>query len=218
MTNRGDELIARVAATGSDTMAAELLDEFFSGYPVEKLRALLGNDNEAAVKAGAWIASELGDRVAPVMDDLARLLTHPSRYVRFFALDAVLGGATAEHGSALAAAVRSIEDQDKAVRWKALNFLARAGYDQLVASVADLRASKLGELVQWLLESDRTLNGALILERIEDADRLSRVFAAAAAARLARHDPLLLSRVATVPDPEVSSFAREQLDAMRDSA
>ena len=215
MTNRGDRLLAEVAVGADDTVASQLLNEFFSGYPVERLRELLRSRNEATAKVGTWIASELGQRAAPLMDDLARLLVHSSRYVRFFALDSILAGATAEHGEALAGAVRLIEDQDEAVRWKALNFLARAGYDQLAASVSSLHDGHLAGLVEWLLEIDRTCNTAFVTERIQDGSNLRRMFAAVAAVRLAAYDQSPLSHVAASSDEEISSFAREHLEALR---
>lgn len=215
MTSRGDRLLAQAAVGADDALASQLLDEFFSGYPVERLRELLRSRNEATVKVGTWIASELGHRAAPLMDDLAHLLVHSSRYVRFFAVDSILAGATAEHGDALAGAVRLIEDQDEAVRWKALNFLARAGYDQLAASVSSLHDGPLAALAEWLLEIDRTSDTAFVTQRIQDDSKLRRMFAAAAAVRLAAHDQSALSHVAASSDEEISSFAREHLEALR---
>jgi len=123
-------LIDRLRAGGNDSAANDLLTEVFRGHPVESLRRLLHSDEETAVKAGAWILSELGVRAAPMMADIVALLGHPLRYVRFFALDAVLASATSEDGVAVATAIGLINDPDDAVRWKALTFLAWARADQ----------------------------------------------------------------------------------------
>src|SRR5262245_45864713 len=112
---RGDELIDRLCAGADDSLAGDLLTEVFRGYPVENLRQLLTCDSDTAARSGAWILSELGDRAAPLLDDSVRLLAHPLRYVRFFALDAVLVNATAGHGPVVAAAIALIVDPDDAV-------------------------------------------------------------------------------------------------------
>lgn len=213
--SRGDELIDRLCAGGDDSSANDLLSEVFHGYPVENLRRLLHSDEETAVKAGAWILSELAERAAPMMADIVALLGHPLRYVRFFALDAVLTSATADDGAAVATAIGLINDPDDAVRWKALTFLAWASADQLAASVAHLRPPLRG-LTEWLARaSSGAATGRDVLTALDDPDRLARVFAAAAAVRLARRDRGLLERAAASADQEVSTFAREQLESGR---
>ncbi len=213
--SRGDELIDRLRAGGNDSSANDLLTEVFRGHPVKSLRRLLHSDEETAVKAGAWILSELGVRAAPMMADIVALLGHPLRYVRFFALDAVLASATAEDGAAVASAIGLINDPDDAVRWKALTFLAWASADQLAASVAHLRPPLRG-LTEWLARaSSGAATGRDVLTALDDPDRLARVFAAAAAVRLARRDRGLLERAAASADQEVSTFAREQLESGR---
>ncbi len=207
----------RLCAGGDDSSANELLTAAFRGYPVENLRRLLHSDEETAVRAGAWILSELADRAAPMMADIVALLGHPLRYVRFFALDAVLGSAraTAEDGAAVATAIGLIDDPDDAVRWKALTFLAWASVDQLAGSVAHLRPP-LRELTQWLVRAGGGVAiGRDVLAALDDPDRRARVFAAAATVRLARLDRGPLERAAASTDPEVSAFAREQLESGR---
>src|SRR5262250_2384419 len=75
------------------------------------------------------------------------------RYVRFFALDTMLVIATAERGPAVAKAIELILDPDDAVRWKALNFLAWAGSDELAAGAEHLRDARLRERARWLAGS-----------------------------------------------------------------
>ncbi len=213
--SRGDELIDRLCAGENDSAANDLLTEIFRGYPVESLRRLLHSDQESAVKAGAWILSELGVRAAPMMTDIVALLGHPLRYVRFFAVDAVLAGATAEDGAAVAAAVGLIDDPDDAVRWKALTFLAWADAGQLAAALEHL-PSPLRDRVEWLTGAGSGAVAASdVLAALDGPDRLARLFAAAATVRLAPRDRDFLRHAAASSDTEVSSFAREQLESGR---
>lgn len=210
MTTRGDQLIFRILVDGDDEASHDLLNEFYSGYPVTRLSRLLESDEPHAVQAGAWIASELGDIIAPLIPQLGKLLSHSSRHVRFFVLDSVLNAGSPEHGLALGAAVERIQDTDEAVRWKAMNFLARASGEQLIASLPFIGNQGIANLVQWLIDCDRRLDTNAVVHRLEDADRLTRIVAAAAAVRLASRNEAALDRAVLSLDREVNSFAREQ--------
>jgi hypothetical protein len=215
IVSRGDELVEILIGPSSGTVdsesvANELLKEFFGGYPLERLGLLLRSDEPVAVKTGAWIASELGERAAPLMNDISPLLDHPTRYVRFFAIDAVLAAANGDDGAFIARAVLLINDQDGALRWKALQLLARAADVQLAAAVPYLLDGQMRVLVEWL----RTAYSADISLRLEDPDLATRLVAVAAAARTADSDRSPLDRAAAGPDEEVASFAKEQLELL----
>lgn len=214
MSHLGDQLLERICDGGNDAAANRLLNEFFRGYPIENLRRLLCSRDDGAVKAGSWIASELGERVAPLLDDLVELLQHPLRYVRFFVIDAILCGATSGCGEAIAKTVLLIRDSDDAVRWKALRFLSNATADQLRESLPYLSESDVSKLIRWLLSSVAGADTRGIIARIKDDDDLCRLIATAAAARMGPRDSVPLQHAAASPDPEVSSFAKEELDRL----
>jgi HEAT repeat protein len=207
-----------VVNTGDDGTAYALLQAFFSGYPVPKLRRLLLSSDARTAKIGAWIASELGWRARPLLPELMLLLAHPSKYVRFHAIDGILAAGTAEDGEAIGAAIRLIEDMDEAVRWKALNFLARATHGQLRAALPSLGHSPVETLTRWLLECDQMPGTEQILTRLGDREILKRLFAVAAAYRISPQDRSPLIYAAEATDTEVSSFAKEQLDAIAGDA
>jgi hypothetical protein len=214
--HRGDLLIEQIlsGATVPDDIANELLDEFHGEYPVANLLTMLQSEHEHTVRVGIWIASELGASAAPLIGEITSLLQHPSRYVRFFAVDAVLSSATARHGPAIAAAISLIGDSDEAVRWKAIRLLANAGESELEASRPYLSTPELHELVRWL----QSTGGGQGTEQIEDALRdglpAKRLVAAAAAARHAETSRAPLEAAAESRDPEVSSFASEVLERL----
>jgi hypothetical protein len=198
------------SATAVETAANDLLGEFFAGYPVERLRVLLRSGVPAAVRSGVWIASELGERAAPLVDDMPALLRHPIRYVRFFAVDIVLAAADTDHGAVIAEAITLILDSDGAIRWKSLQLLSRAAAGQLAAAVPHLSDERLHDLTAWLVHA----SPQNILPRIDNDDPTTRLFAVAAAARVAEVDRSPLDSVAAGPDMELASFAREQLQQL----
>jgi hypothetical protein len=203
------------ATTAADTEAAKcaLLDDFHRGAPVSDLLQLLQSENAIATESGIWIASELGAIGQQLLPDIVPLLAHPSRLVRFFALDCVLAWATPADAAALAAALRLTQDPDPAVRWKTLRILAAASTAQLQAAHHHLAARHAAALA-WLLSQAAT-TPAQITARLHDPDPLSRQYAAVAAARLAQSqsDRAPLTEAASSPDPEISQFAADTLAA-----
>lgn len=206
--NRADELLGQISCglmDGDGRDVNELLSELHRGYPVEKLRPLLQTGNVSAVRAAAWLASELGSLAAPLLHDVPGLLTHSESYVRFYALDVVLVNAGHDDGELLARAAILVVDSVESVRWKALQFLARASEEQLAVSIPCQRHQGIAAFTAWLLDSHRSDE---VIERLEAPDQLTRRFAAVAAARMCDRDPAALERAAETSDHEVADFAK----------
>jgi hypothetical protein len=208
MTTKGDFLLGLVATgTNGETQHA-LLNEFFAGYPIDRLGLLLTSELDAAAKAGAWIASELGVSAAPLLDELVKLLRHPSRDVRFFATDGVLLIAGEDRGQAIAMAVSLIDDTDESVRWRVMKSLVRADPEQLVASLPHLSNTDLGVMLHEALLGEESRIG----NRIAATEREQR-FAAVEAGRMALAGHVsILHRVANEACHEVREFATDLIE------
>jgi hypothetical protein len=209
--SRGDELIELLRKNPSDHAARALLSEFSAGYPVEQLARLFHSGNPAAVEIGAWIASELGDRATSLLPEMPSLLDSPVRAIKFFAIDVILACAGPDHGPAIAQAITLIEDADEAVRWKAMQLLSRASESQLDAAVGHLRSEPIRSLTASLSIGSAQAD---ITSRLTSRDRTTRLFAAAAAARVADKDRGALELAAFLADTEISTFAKEQLELL----
>lgn len=212
MKSKADRLVEAIEAGSGDSLAQQLLNEFFAGYSIQNLQRLLDSKLDSAVKVGAWIASELGERAAPLMPSIAERLNHPLKYVRFFILDVVLVCAGPTDRIALANAVRLMRDSEDAVRWKAMTFLVKATSQQLTCSLTPEMDKELTQLTYWLVRIDGNLNGDVeIGERLTSNSSLDRAFAVVAAARRATHDSTKLRDAARSFDSEIREFAEEQL-------
>jgi HEAT repeat protein len=212
-TARGDKLIEHILTVG-DTggqVSNDLIGEFYThGYPVEKLIPLLRSDDDETVKTGAFLAEELGTKAAPLMPELMRLLGHQDRNVRYDILDAVLVAASSSDGEVIARAITLMTDPDRAVRSKALNFLARADREQLVAGLPHVADREVSAGLGWLVEVEKSAVDEEVVSRLGDEDRLVRWFAAVAAARAFRRSPDPLNRAAESSDEELRAFAESQ--------
>lgn len=208
-------LVARLFSGENDTTANELLKAIFRGYPAENVRRLVRSAVPQAVKAGAWILSELGPDAARFLaSDVAFLLQHDLQSARFFALDAVLSSAMSKDGAVVSRAVMRIRDTDRAVRWKAMQFLSRADADVLRSSIPFISDPEVGELIVWLTNEewgDQRVHD--VKRRLDDPHPVRRLFAAAAAARLAPTDPRAIERAADAGDDEVRDFAQTETQA-----
>lgn len=208
MISDGDALLARILSGEDNGLANQLLSELFAGYPVEKLRLLLRSENIEAAKAGAWIASELGEAAGPLVDDLVDLLAHPSKYVRFYVVDAMRLGAGTGEGRAIASTVELLVDPESAVRWKTMNFIARCSREQIVSSLPYLERTSFGPLLQQVLLENRSL----VLEQMASGDELQQRFAASTAGRVAlAGDSSLLEELYEIGPPEIQEFAGDLL-------
>ena len=217
-SHSGDELIELLLSGEADPEAGgraanELLAQVQGGYPAQNLSRLIHSDSSRAVANGAFVVSELRTRAAEILDQVDFLLDHPLRDARFDALDAVLTGASGEHGALLAKAVMLIDDPDEAVRWKALKFLANATRDQLGAAIPDLADRHVAELVAWLAGAGSDpANLPDIERRLRALGKQTRMFAAAAAARVAGTDRRAIAQAALAGDPEIRSFAENVIE------
>lgn len=213
MNQRGDQLLEHILAGGNGKAANELLSEFFHGYPIERLRVLLQSEKETICIAGAFIAAELAARITPLVGELSPLLDHPAPIVRSDILDAVLMGATSQHGEIVAKAVLLIRDPEEIIRWKAARLLARGTNEQLSAAIPHLDSSTDTKLLAWMLGSEGfPVDKQEVITRLAGPDPLVRLFAAAGAARLGPHDRVPLKHVVASVDPEISSYATKELD------
>lgn len=210
-----DQVLQQVLRSGDDEVAHRLLQAFFAGYPLENLRTLLNSSDERVAKIGAWIASELGAKAAPLMDAFFALLAHRSRYVRFFVLDAVLVCATELDAALVARGVQLLRYSDDAVRWKALNFIARVPLSVLASSIPRQADANLAELTSWITRLNTIDSLSQVTARLSSPDGLKRLIACAASYRLHESNPHLLELASRSEDVEVSSFAAEQLRLLR---
>jgi hypothetical protein len=211
---RAEELTERLAADPRAPLAGvwmnDLLAEFHRGYPLENLRPLLLSDNTEVVKAGAWIASELGEKGKPLLNDVSPLLQHPDSRVRFSVIDCILLWADPSKGPELASVVDLIDDPESRVRWKVMEFLSRATREQLAAALSYLeRTNPQSKNIRGLrlLLGSGAQNPKEATAALHDQDELMRKHGAVLARRLVEIDKDPLLYAASIDDLDVKDFA-----------
>src|SRR4030095_13897387 len=130
------------------------------------------------------------------------------RYVRFFILDVVLACAGPGDGATISASVGLLRDLDEAVRWKAMQFLARATVEQLIESEGQQQDPELQHLTQWLLDLHANPDASkAIRAQLGSESSLARIFAAVSASRIGSGARDLLLEAAASSDLQVRAFA-----------
>jgi hypothetical protein len=195
----------------------EILGEFDASNDLNDLRELLCSAKERLVRAGIWIASELGSSARPLLQTIKPLLRHPSKHVRFFAIDCLLTIATSNDGDAIALVVPMIiDDPESAVRWKAFDFFIRASRPQLIAALKQFSnrepSSDHTKSLQWLL-SEQGTDPNEVRRVLKSEESIWRRYGVVAAARIMmlHKDMELVSAATESSDDEIRDFASSAL-------
>lgn len=213
MIDSDKQLLDEVIRNPDDgALANRLLTRLFEGLSLNVVVTLLISRESTVAERGAWLASELGDKCAPIYDRIAKYLRHASERVRFWLIDCVLVCAGERAAGDLATVVTLLEDESHAVRWKAMQFLSRASTQQL-RMARDFLTEKYADN-----DTIRGLNVLLhvddwrydeIEELISSSRPILRKCAAVAAARAGSIAPRLLGLAIASTDEEVRAFASD---------
>jgi len=198
---------------------ADLLDEFQNGYSLDRLSDLLKAAEPQAVRAGMWIASELGVGARPLIGQIAGLLHSPVAAVRFLALECLLACAEPSDASAVTQALSLVEDSESSVRWQMLMFLANVPRPVLEAA-RQVCADEMVDLLH-IKGLDLLLHGhshqatIAIYEGLKSRHRVTSAYAAAGAARIVRYDSGPLRIALESQDAIIRRFAADVIERLR---
>ena len=120
-------------------LSNDLLSAFHGGYPIENLKLLINSDLLNARGTAAFIATELGLKAAPLLEDIASLLEMPTARARYDALEALWKCSTFKDGWAIGAVLRCLEDPWPSVRAGAIDAIRLADRKVLLAGFKYLK-------------------------------------------------------------------------------
>lgn len=210
---RAESLVGRILSgeTGDGRLLNDLVSAFYEGFPLRELRKLFTSTNEHVVAAGMWVASELGSRGRPLLNDVVALLTHPNANVRYYAVDFVMNTVEAGDRDAITSVIGLVSDSDSGVRQMVMKFLLavpediiKAAIDQEVGRLAS-PGRNLG--LRLIVESIGHRDADAILAALASNDPIVRRYAVAAAGRLRPYDRRPLEQALRSDDDDVSTFA-----------
>ena len=120
-------------------LSNDLLDEFHRGYPIENLKLLINSDLLSARGTAAFIATELGLKVTPLLKEIASLLDMPTPRARYDAMETLWKCSTHRDGWAMGAVLHCLEDPWPGVRSGAIDAVRLADRKALLAGFKYLK-------------------------------------------------------------------------------
>jgi hypothetical protein len=216
-----DEMIEQLLDSSCDThdgvIANDLLEAFWCDYPIENLGRLFV---PATVGTAAFLASELGQKVRPLLREVAELLEDGTPRVRGDAISAISRCTTWEDGWAIAKIVRMLGDPHEGVRWMVCKALRYMESSQVLAGLEYLHSNEPTSILASFnnaflaLERRPAMATATLEKLLNDEDPVARRFGAAMAVRPRLFiDPTLVAITAAIKDAEVLELVREATEA-----
>lgn len=205
------ELLADPAKFKRDGRAYQLLEECFSGLPVENLRPLLRHPDILVRHAALWVASELGTTAWPLLDDAAELIASEDRFESYHALEITAVCAVGTHVNRFSKMAIGLESKDDVICILSMRLIARADAAQIAAAASvtmeEANSSDSHRRGWKLLAMGETVDVEEVKKALTSELRLERYFAAVAAMRLSARVPSLLAFAARSSDSCVCRFA-----------
>lgn len=209
-----DKLLADPEAFSRDGLANDLLNYFGHGYPIDKLALLMRHENQSVARAGIWIASELPKAAAVLLEDAVVLSHHPDRYVRHYAMDVIILGASGANRKQFFNVVLGLDDLDDVVADHSLFLVSRASEEQLAGAVEYFESEKPTSahlsLLMAALQKPLT-NPAEVESLLKSEDPLRRKYGLVLAERSYKDYPHLVSIAAASQDALISNLAQHML-------
>lgn len=213
--DRGDQLMSEIISdpdlAWKKGLTNDLLKEFFRGYPIEKLKALMRHANHAVARQGVWIASELPEAAPELLNDAVALLAHPNRNIRFDALGVIALARGGDRNQHFVHLIKALEDSDAVVGKHALFLLSRIKDAGELATARQYFESTEPKSFHCkglsLLGDTLSLSSDHIQSLLRSDDPLERKYGLAIAERLYGDRPELLDLAETSQDEVISSLA-----------
>jgi hypothetical protein len=194
---------------------ADLLSAYYDGLSLDTLRPLMRHDHPEVQAAALSIASELGVKAAPLLDDAIHVLSMESTipWSRFHALEVILISSVHRRCEAFAYVAEALADSHKGIRELTMLLVGNSSQRQIeqarqvLASRGDVHPLGLS----LLLEADRG-DISKLSSFIKGADPLLRKYAVIAAYRSHKRNPTgvafaeVVAAASDVQDPEVQHF------------
>lgn len=195
------ELLLDPAKFDRDKRASLLLQKYFDGLSIETLRPILRNENALVRQTAGFIASELGSKAAPILDDVIPLLDSTDSWSQAFAMDVVAVCAT---GPKFLHLFRMLESELQANRTQAMILIASADASRIEA--AEQVRETHPDSVPEGLRAVASLDARGIEAMLEGSNPLTRRYGAIAAYRIRGAQPALIEAARRLEDPDIRRF------------
>ena len=211
-----DELLTDSARFDEEGKGYELLQEYFEGFPLHTLRALLSNEDHMVKRAAIWIVAELGEAGNELINDVIPLLNYEDKYIKYYALESIMVFSSSVNFARFEHIVYKLHDDDPAIHQLAMFLISNANESQLEAALQSITADKpyanthkFG--LNTLLHAD-LIDEEAFRRMIDDNNVLTKKYGAIASKRLFKKNPNLIKYASSSDDSDVKEFFNELLN------
>lgn len=210
-----DELLTDSTKFYEEGKFYDLLQEYFEGFPLNTLRALLSNEDHMVKRAAIWVVAELGEDANELINDVIPLLNYKERYIKYYAIESIMVFTNSVNFSRFEHIIYMLHDDDPAIRQLAMRMVSNANESQLEATLQSITADKpYANTHKFGLNT--LLNANLIDEEalrrmIDDNNVLTKKYGAIVSKRLLKNYPNLIKYASSSDDPDVKEFSNEFL-------
>jgi hypothetical protein len=217
--NRGQQLIDELLTDSTrfyeEGKSYDLLQEYFEGFPLNTLRALLSNEDHMVKRAAIWVVAELGEDANELINDVIPLLNYKERYIKYYAIESIMVFTNSVNFAKFEHIIYKLHDDDPAIRQLAMRLVSNANESQLEATLQSITADKpytnthkFG--LNTLLNAD-LIDEEAFRRMIDDSNVLTKKYGAIASKRLLKKNPNLIKYASSSDDPDVKEFSNEFL-------
>lgn len=216
----GDNLIELLLKNPVDFNARgrgnELLNCYWGGFPIESLRPLLTHRHDEVREAAMFVATELGTKASPLINDIVPLVDDPDPSIAWDAIESVCVCSLGSCARYFTVVVRQLENTSSILRRLAMRLLSRVSEVQIrsaVQYVGELGPSAPLHLQGLLILIPSEIPNENAIRSLLTADsELIQCYGAIGACRYRMPYPMLLQEAVLSTNPNVSEFAKDALD------
>lgn len=218
----GKKLIGELLATPEkfykQGKAYQLLQEYFNGMSIDTLRPLLRHSDKHVRAAAVFVASELGDKVNRLIDEMVLLLGDPDPSIQWDALESVMVCSTGDSIEHFFFVIKELENNHDSICRLAMRLVSNAHLSQLETgfklNLTFGLSDKLHRQGLLALLKGESITESEITAMLKNAEPLIRKYGAIAAKRLFSTHPHFLELASTNVDSDISRFSAEALDML----
>jgi hypothetical protein len=208
-----EELLSKPQSFFTNGKSYDLLQEYFGGLDLETLIPLLKSSDEDILKPTIWIVSELTDHACSLLQYVIPLAHNEDKYIKYYALESIFMCATGEQVDNFIYLIRSISDQESAIRTLTMKLLSNAREEQLrsgmeLVSKLNISDHKLHhDGLSKLLYSNQ-VDAIAITEMLNSNEPITQQYGVMLAMKKTANYPELMKYALLNNNPDVERFAQ----------
>jgi len=205
-----DELKSNPLKCGEEGKTYELLQMYFSGFPLNTLYPLLSHEDSIVRRGAIWIVSELGIEGQKFLDDALKLIYDEDGHTRSYAFDVIVACSEGDRLDEFFKIIPFLENET--TKFIIMRLLSNVPDDKLRRASEYFGEknsyNKLHKEGLLLLSEIRKLSYEQILSMVDSSESLTRKYGMIAIQKLVCVLEQFVYKSMESTDPDISEFSK----------